>query len=162
MTRSLPNNWSRQQRDAAVERDNHRCRNCGVAEGMRGITLEVHHIVPREVGGTHELRNLITLCHQCHNAVHYGDETAPQDHLSYFDRLRESVESFRWRQAKLTDVSPTSIARKVGGSFPKPTFVQRHMDVRSTIPDIRPRTFADFIGDVRTHNDTDSDVCVTE
>ena len=32
--------------------------------------LTVHHIIPREEGGTHAMENLITLCEECHIRVH--------------------------------------------------------------------------------------------
>ncbi len=63
-TRStLPSRLRRQ----ALERDRHRCRMPGCEYRQ---FLAVHHIVPREDGGTHELSNLITLCGSCHRALH--------------------------------------------------------------------------------------------
>lgn len=35
-------------------------------------TLDVHHIVPRGVGGSNRFSNLVLLCRQCHDAVHEG------------------------------------------------------------------------------------------
>ena len=40
----------------------------------RGILVpvdEVHHIVPVARGGTHEERNLQSLCRSCHNKIHH-------------------------------------------------------------------------------------------
>ena len=51
----------------AVERAKWRCENCG------GIgRLQVHHLVPRSVGGSHHLRNLVVLCSECHRWRHGG------------------------------------------------------------------------------------------
>jgi len=50
-------------------RDHGRCR----VPGCRAASnLDVHHIVPREKGGTHEVENLITLCESHHLAHHAG------------------------------------------------------------------------------------------
>lgn len=43
------------------------CRQCGSNK-----SLEVHHIVALHSGGSNELSNLITLCHDCHRAQHKG------------------------------------------------------------------------------------------
>jgi DEAD/DEAH box helicase domain-containing protein len=67
-------NWD-EQREAARQRDGHRCRQCGAAEP--GRQHDVHHVRPfREFGyvrGQNEnyrqanaLDNLITLCRACH------------------------------------------------------------------------------------------------
>jgi 5-methylcytosine-specific restriction endonuclease McrA len=48
-------------------RDGHRCRAPGCG---RTRFLEVHHIIPREQGGSHSADNLVTLCSACHSLVH--------------------------------------------------------------------------------------------
>ncbi|HHW11260.1 MAG TPA: HNH endonuclease [Firmicutes bacterium] len=55
-------------REAVLYRDNHSCRICD----EKSVRLEVHHIQPRESGGTDRAENLITLCQPCHEAVHHG------------------------------------------------------------------------------------------
>jgi hypothetical protein len=55
-------------REAVLYRDNHICRICD----EKNMRLEVHHIQPREGGGTDRAENLITLCQPCHEAVHQG------------------------------------------------------------------------------------------
>jgi hypothetical protein len=50
-------------------RDNYRCRVPG-CRSARG--LEIHHIVHRANGGSHEASNLILLCSACHQAHHDG------------------------------------------------------------------------------------------
>lgn len=32
--------------------------------------LQVHHLVQRSEGGTHDLENLLTLCRVCHSRIH--------------------------------------------------------------------------------------------
>lgn len=40
------------------------CAGCGC------VACEVHHIRPREYGGTDHPRNLIPLCRECHDQIH--------------------------------------------------------------------------------------------
>jgi hypothetical protein len=56
-------------RREVLRRDHGRCR----VPGCRGSKwLEIHHIVPRSQGGTHDPRNLLTLCGAHHRAHHDG------------------------------------------------------------------------------------------
>jgi 5-methylcytosine-specific restriction endonuclease McrA len=54
-------------RREVLARDRHRCQgpDCG-----RIQFLEVHHIVPRKLGGANKTGNLITLCSACHRLWH--------------------------------------------------------------------------------------------
>lgn len=63
---SYPAKERDQVRLLALRRDNYTCQHCGATR----TSLHVHHIIPREQGGTDELDNLITLCARCHNKVH--------------------------------------------------------------------------------------------
>ena len=60
--------FSKTLREQALERDHYACYICG-STGW----LQVHHIVPRRIGGKHTLDNLITLCSGCHSSVEAGD-----------------------------------------------------------------------------------------
>jgi 5-methylcytosine-specific restriction endonuclease McrA len=51
-----------------MQRDGWKCRSCG----MRG-NLHCHHVVYRSHQGEDTAENLLTLCNQCHEAVHRGD-----------------------------------------------------------------------------------------
>ena len=60
--------WSRVRR-SALERDGYRCRTCG-----RGGRMEVDHIRPLHRGGPwYDLRNLQSLCYDCHKAKSDGE-----------------------------------------------------------------------------------------
>lgn len=61
-----PARW-REVREAALVRDEHKCRRCGASNPAE---LDVHHLVPRRGGGQDELSNLISLCDGCHAALH--------------------------------------------------------------------------------------------
>jgi 5-methylcytosine-specific restriction endonuclease McrA len=54
-------------RREVLARDGHRCRTAGCGSAH---FLDVHHIVPREHGGTNDPENLITLCAACHRMIH--------------------------------------------------------------------------------------------
>lgn len=55
------------QRKLAYERDNGLCVLCGAP------AEQVHHIVFRSHGGTHDLNNLACLCRVCHEMAHGVD-----------------------------------------------------------------------------------------
>ena len=55
-------------REHALVRDNYACQCCG----KKNCRLEVHHIVFRR-NGSNDLENYITLCEDCHKAVHLGE-----------------------------------------------------------------------------------------
>ena len=45
-------------------------RRCCICRRFRPLRLQVHHIVERSKGGTHEEDNLIVTCQTCHSDVH--------------------------------------------------------------------------------------------
>ena len=53
-------------------RDHAKCRVPGCRSAAN---IEVHHIVPWAIGGTHTMQNLIALCDGHHSALHRGDIT---------------------------------------------------------------------------------------
>jgi hypothetical protein len=60
-------------RREVMARDGHRCRAPGCG---RTRFLEVHHVVPRERGGSNAAANLVTLCAACHRLWHERDRGA--------------------------------------------------------------------------------------
>lgn len=62
-----PPNW-RAARAVALARDANMCKSCG--QLCRAGEADVHHLVPRALGGGDEPSNLITLCDGCHAARH--------------------------------------------------------------------------------------------
>jgi 5-methylcytosine-specific restriction endonuclease McrA len=54
-------------RRQVLERDGWRCQQCGCA-----TQLEVHHVRSRSGLGDDACENLITLCADCHKAIHLG------------------------------------------------------------------------------------------
>jgi len=62
-----------------LARDRHRCQYPGCG---RTRFLEVHHIAPRNRGGTNDPTNLITLCSACHHLHHARADHPPQLRLA--------------------------------------------------------------------------------
>jgi hypothetical protein len=58
-----------QKREQRLEMDNHQCCNCGRSD----LQLHVHHIVPDANDGTTRIKNLRTLCYDCHDKAHLGN-----------------------------------------------------------------------------------------
>jgi 5-methylcytosine-specific restriction endonuclease McrA len=58
----LPEGW-RRIRSSVLLRDGRRCKHCGTRD-----RLSVHHVTPRPLG-SHDPKNLVTLCDTCHDAV---------------------------------------------------------------------------------------------
>jgi 5-methylcytosine-specific restriction protein A len=68
--------WPRMQA-TIVNRDKHTCQDCGAKEGTQdqhgnSLSFEVHHIIPRGLGGSDHPRNLKFLCKPCHKK--YNDK----------------------------------------------------------------------------------------
>lgn len=53
------------------KRDNYTCQSC--RQRLERDCLSVHHIIPRSEGGTNNLLNLITLCHNCHDIIELAE-----------------------------------------------------------------------------------------
>jgi 5-methylcytosine-specific restriction endonuclease McrA len=66
------------QKKVAIKRDKHTCQQCGIKEdwkfykeSLRNVSnLHIHHIIPRCMGGSNKIDNLITLCEECHKEEH--------------------------------------------------------------------------------------------
>ena len=56
-------------REHALVRDNYTCQCCG----KNNCRVETHHIIFRSKNGSNDLENYITLCEDCHKAVHLGE-----------------------------------------------------------------------------------------
>lgn len=65
-----PSDWDKRRRKV-YRRDRYRCQQCSVRGGRNGnAELHAHHIRPLSRGGSNNYSNLITLCSNCHSAVH--------------------------------------------------------------------------------------------
>lgn len=55
-------------RQLVLKRDGFKCVDCG--EACDKGAADIHHLIPRSLGGTDDLSNLVTLCDGCHAAYH--------------------------------------------------------------------------------------------
>ena len=55
-------------RRQVLDRDQDRCVSCGTK--VRSPDADIHHLLPRSMGGSDALSNLVTLCDGCHAAHH--------------------------------------------------------------------------------------------
>lgn len=60
--------WSR-LREAVLKRDNNTCQKCSI----QLKSLDIHHIIPKSIGGANTYDNLISLCKKCHREVEFKD-----------------------------------------------------------------------------------------
>lgn len=74
--RRLNSSTWRSVRQAALRRDNYRCRKC------RAAAEEVDHVLPRAMGGAvYDLQNLQSLCKPCHKAKTSREALAIRQYL---------------------------------------------------------------------------------
>ena len=71
-----PNYGHQNRREAVLFRDNYTCQYCSKSRKKdKNVRLEVHHIKFLSKGGSDEINNQITLCQDCHKALHAGKIT---------------------------------------------------------------------------------------
>lgn len=75
-------------RQYVLKRDEYTCQCCG--KHGDGIKLHVHHKESRKTGGNAP-NNLITLCEDCHKAVHLGTKTLPEKKGRRSKSLRDAA-----------------------------------------------------------------------
>jgi hypothetical protein len=113
-------------RRKVMMRDGHRCR----VPGCRSTNIDVHHLLPEEMGGSHDESNLLTLCEGHHLAVHRRKliiKGAAPDVAFEFATLEEPANSFalesRRRDAarpRATRIQATRGGRgRSGGTYPR-------------------------------------------
>ena len=108
-------------------RDVHRCRVCGKGK-KDGKKLEVHHIRRRADGGSDTPDNVVTLCHECHEAHHQKKKVLKfkrppthrnEAHMNSMRRyLREAIFTefdYRFVKQEYTYGYETAIARHKHG-----------------------------------------------
>ena len=79
----MENDFSQKIKKTALKNANNRCERCWTTKD-----LQVHHILPKKLGGKSNIENSIVLCHYCHMIV-------PQDGFlfyNYFLRFSSSKE----------------------------------------------------------------------
>jgi len=62
------------------------------------IAVDIHHIVPRSMGGTDEIDNLIGLGRDCHDRAVAADPEKRIDKQEFFDIVAKRKESKTWNK----------------------------------------------------------------
>lgn len=102
-------------RQAVLARDDFTCRCCGMKMiGARLGLIAVHHVIPVHCSGKDELKNLVTLCSNCHILLHIcerngGTILMPE---SEFNELLPSEKSSMKRALKLARIAIAADKRK--------------------------------------------------
>jgi hypothetical protein len=78
------NNWFYTIRPKVYRRDNGRCYASSKGVGKTPGDWTCHHVRPVELGGSHDLDNLVCLCLKCHRFVH-------TEYIRYKRRLKRRV-----------------------------------------------------------------------
>lgn len=86
-------------RQYVLFRDGYRCQCCG--KHGDGVKLHVHHIESRQTGGNAP-DNLITLCEDCHKALHAGTIQLPDDKAKRGKPYRDAAFMGIMRKAMVT------------------------------------------------------------
>jgi hypothetical protein len=97
---NYPADWD-DRRQQVLDQHMNRCVNCRRADS----SLQIHHVVPVQQGGSHQVSNLVPLCSACHEAAH-GKRMAPRvrwytngelssaefgEHVSLWKRMRDRL-----------------------------------------------------------------------
>lgn len=98
-----------------MRRDGYRCQAaCGCT-----VPLSVHHIIPRDVGGSDDPANLITLCVQCHNEIEQTAIRTAAEVRAYAPRWHATVSWYPTERRRSTPTPAThSIKRKAQRTQP--------------------------------------------
>lgn len=73
-------------RQYVLKRDNYTCQCCGA----KNVKFHVHHKETRQTGGNSP-NNLITLCEDCHKAIHLGKKELPSKKTRRSQSLRDAA-----------------------------------------------------------------------
>ena len=128
---------------------------------MRGVNLHAHHIRPRDRGGTHKKRNLVSVCRRCHNQIHHGSVENPS-HENPLEGALEAIHGINWEikerisRSDVLDIVRSTAVPSVDSVQTQLSLVDRGEDVGFS-----PRSFSDIIRDVSTHSQTGTSECNT-
>ena len=96
------------------------CAKCGVTEGECGRPLQLHHVrslsslEPDDSYDPNVQDNLVTLCHQCHQAYHKCYEKQTDDDFNHFLHkvpLEEAWEQYRLNREAVHERRRREIAK---------------------------------------------------
>ena len=134
-------------------RDGYKCRKCGSK-----THLEVHHIIQRKDGGANRPDNLVTLCHECHAALHRGEFTLQKPKGGYkepafMNKMRNKlVERLKAKYGNMIHTTFGYITRIVRTAAELPKNHNTDARVISGNAEVRPNGIVWNITKYRCHN----------
>jgi hypothetical protein len=139
----------RQVREEVLQRDDRECRFCGKTDTEHkeetGLSLDVHHLIPKADGGKDSMSNLAALCRSCHKTMENlharamtnlepetnlgervggaADDIASRVHEDWFQllggplvpRFEREAQGEGWSMANTDDLSPRERAAFYAG-----------------------------------------------
>lgn len=69
------------------------CSCCGFY--VKGVSLDVHHIIPRKNGGTNDMSNLTYICPNCHRIAHTDIKLLNKPLISILQQLEDSGKDWK-------------------------------------------------------------------
>ena len=109
----MPDNWD-EIRSVIIRRHRNHCLRCD--KKFNKADLSVHHLIPRDLGGSNEPSNLVALCVPCHDIVEIeGCKTIAEIIGSY----SEPVVSYK---AKKKCKSKSGSEKHKGETFSRPSW----------------------------------------
>lgn len=137
-----PLDWN-SRRKKVYRRDGYECQNCGAIGGKKGnAELHAHHVVPKSKGGSHDTSNLVTVCKECHNAVHGSKQAPTSASQSSFVHVIESLYDMSDDQDDFGDAyeEATALASLYQDDFSGPRLVRDSHLVREKYEYVRKQT----------------------
>jgi len=84
-----PDNWS-ELRDITIRRYHYICYRCDIRK--KKCDLQLHHIKPRDKGGSDDISNLIPLCVKCHDIVEIEELHTKADIIGSYESYITTTE----------------------------------------------------------------------
>ena len=108
----LPDNWD-ELRSTVIRLYDNYCLRCDIQYAKKDLT--VHHMIPRDEGGSNDITNLVPLCPDCHDFVEIeGLKTKADIQGSYEDEIPKQKE-LKHSGKKENFVRPSWHAHVYGG-----------------------------------------------
>ena len=108
-------------RSRVMKRDDYTCQSCRKRSNT-GHGLGIHHVIPRNEGGTNILSNLITLCHPCHDLIELAEPPirTPQEIRYYKKSLDDHEKKITEDDNEPVEIDETDWHTWVYGSGKRP------------------------------------------
>jgi len=112
---SKRNGLSPRERWQVFNRDNFTCQYCGKnTRNDKNIMLEVDHIKPVAEGGTNDIENLVTSCHQCNHGKRTDSVNFPDIKKRIETKTKTFIEMQMRHEARIHKISANLTEYEIG------------------------------------------------